>query len=316
MNFKAKKGAAMNTEYAVKTNNLSKIYGAKAAVSHLNMEVRTGDIYGFIGRNGSGKSTTLKMCCGLVHPTEGEISLYGAPVKNQNARRRVGMLIEEPGLYPHMTARENMILNAKCLGLADLSSVDAILELLSLSHAGKKKVRQFSMGMRQRLGIAMALLGNPDLLILDEPINGLDPEGIREVRECLIRLNEEAGKTIVISSHILGELSKLATRYGIIKDGELIRQISRKKLEEQCRDYLDLKVDDADRTAALLSEYYPDAGYEVFGRNQLHVFDFQESAPLTTLLVQNGIAVQSSSLHRMDLEEYFLDLMEGGAQNA
>lgn len=306
----------MNTEYAVKTNNLTKMYGTKAAVSHLNMEVKSGDIYGFIGRNGSGKSTTLKMCCGLVHPTEGEISLYGSSVKDQNARRRVGMLIEEAGLYPHMTARDNMVLNAKCLGLTDLRSVDTILEMMNLSGTGKKKVGQFSMGMKQRLGIAMALLGNPDLLILDEPINGLDPEGIREVRECLIRLNEEAGKTIIISSHILGELSRLATRYGIIKDGELIRQVSSHKLEEQCRDYLDLKVDDADRTAALISEYYPEAVYEVFGRNQLHVFDFQESAPLVTLLVQNGIGVHSSSLHRMDLEEYFLDLMEGGAHHA
>lgn len=316
MRSEAKKGAAMNTEYAVRTKNLSKIYGAKAAVSHLNMEVRAGDIYGFIGRNGSGKSTTLKMCCGLVHPTEGEISLYGLPVKNQTARRRVGMLIEDAGLYPHMTARDNMILKAKCLGLTDEKSVDKILELMNLSHTGKKKIRQFSMGMKQRLGIAMALLGNPDLLILDEPINGLDPEGIREVRESLIRLNEEAGKTILISSHILGELSKLATCYGIIKEGELIQQISREKLEEKCKDYLELQVDNADRTAALLSEHYPKIHYEVSGRNQLQVFDFTESGLLTAMLVQNGILVHSCSLHRMDLEQYFLELMEGGVQYA
>lgn len=306
----------MNTEYAVRTNNLSKRYGAKAAVSHLNMEVKAGDIYGFIGRNGSGKSTTLKMCCGLVHPTEGEAFLYGTDVKDQTARRRVGMLIEDAGLYPHMTARDNMILKAKCLGLADLSSVDPILELMGLAHAGKKKIRQFSMGMKQRLGIAMALLGNPDLLILDEPINGLDPEGIREVRECLLNLNEEAGKTIIISSHILGELSKLATRYGIIKDGELIQQISRKQLEEKCRDYLELKVDNGDRTAALLSEHYPSLHYEAADRHRIHVFDFSEPALLTELLVKNGISVYSCSLHQLDLEQYFLELMEGGGQYA
>lgn len=306
----------MNTEYAVKTNNLSKLYGPKAAVSHLNMEVKSGEIYGFIGRNGSGKSTTLKMCCGLVHPTEGEITLYGSPVTDQTTRRRVGMLIEEAGLYPHMSARDNMMLKAKCLGLTDFRSVDEILELMNLSDAGKKKTRQFSMGMKQRLGIAMALLGNPDLLLLDEPINGLDPEGIREVRECLLRLNEEAGKTIVISSHILGELSKLATCYGIIKDGELIQQISRKKLEERCRDYLEVQVDNTDRTAALLSENYPSAHYEVMDGKQIQVYDFTDSASLTALLVTKGIQVYSCSLHQMDLEQYFLELMEGGVRHA
>ncbi|MDC7287028.1 ABC transporter ATP-binding protein [Blautia schinkii] len=306
----------MNTQYAVKTNNLSKLYGTKAAVSHLNMEVKPGEIYGFIGRNGSGKSTTLKMCCGLVHPTEGEISLFGCPVTDETTRRRVGMLIEDPGLYPHMNARDNMILKAKCLGLTDFRSIDHILELMNLSDTGKKKTGQFSMGMKQRLGIAMALLGNPDLLILDEPINGLDPEGIREVRECLLTLNEEAGKTIIISSHILGELSKLATCYGIIKEGELIQQISRKKLEAKCRDYIQLKVDNTDRTAALLAENFPDLHFEAADRNQLHVYDFADPAPLTTLLVTNGIQVHSCSLHQMDLEQYFLELMEGGRRYA
>lgn len=306
----------MQTQYAIKTNNLSKLYGSKAAVSHLNMEVRPGEIYGFIGRNGSGKSTTLKMCCGLTHPTEGEISLFDSPVTDEAVRRRVGMLIEEPGLNPHMNARDNMVLKAKCLGLTDFSSIDHMLELMNLSDTGKKKTRQFSMGMKQRLGIAMALLGNPDLLILDEPINGLDPEGIREVRECLLTLNEEAGKTIIISSHILGELSKLATCYGIIKDGELIQQISRKKLEEKCRDYIELKVDNADRTAALLSENFPGLHFEAADRNQLHVYDFADPAPLTTLLVTNGIRVHSCSLHQMDLEQYFLELMEGGPHYA
>lgn len=306
----------MNTQYAVRTKNLSKTFGKKAAVSHLNMEVKANDIYGFIGRNGSGKSTTLKMCCGLVHPSEGEIALYDSPVKDPNARRRIGMLIENAGLYPHMTARDNMILNAKCLGLTDLKSVDSILGLMNLTHTGNKKIRHFSMGMKQRLGISLALLGNPDLLILDEPINGLDPEGIREIRECLLTLNHEAGKTILISSHILGELGKMATHYGIIKDGEMIEQISQQKLAEKCRDYLNLKVDQTDRTAALISENFPNASYEVFDRDELHIFAFSDSAPLISLLVENGISIYSSSLHQMDLEQYFLELMEGGAPHA
>lgn len=306
----------METQYAVQTKNLSKKYGQKAAVNHLNLEVKKGDIYGFIGRNGSGKSTTLKMCCGLARPTEGEISLYGLPVTNPIARRRVGMLIEEAGLYPHLSARDNMILNAKCLGLTDYKSINTILDMVNLSYTGKKPVRAFSMGMKQRLGIAMALLGNPDLLILDEPINGLDPEGIREVRQCLINLNEQTGKTILISSHILGELSKMATRYGIIKEGSLVRQLSKSKLDEECKDYLEVKVDNMDKTSAVFAEHFPEIHFEVMDKNCMHIFSFTKSALLTSLLVQNEIQVYACSLHQIDLEQYFLDLMEGGVQYA
>lgn len=306
----------MKTPYAVKTMNLSKIYKNTTAVSHLDMKVMQGDIYGFIGRNGSGKSTTLKMCCGLIHPTEGEITLFGSPVREQAVRRRVGMLIEDTGLYPNFSARDNMILHAQNLGLTDYKSVDSILDLMKLSNTGKKKAKLFSMGMKQRLGISLALLGNPDLLILDEPINGLDPEGIREIRECLIRLNEEAGKTILISSHILGELDKIATRYGILKDGELIQQVTKEELSNQCRDYLHLEVNNADKTAAILSETYPGLHYEVYDKQQIHIYDFTDIASLTTLLVQNSISVNACMLHHMDLEEYFLHLMEGGAQHA
>ena len=259
----------MNTDYAVRTHGLTKFYGQKPAVDHIDMNVKKGEIYGFIGRNGAGKSTTLKMLCGLAHPTEGEISLFGSPVSDQTARRRVGMLIENAGLFPNCTARENMILKAQCLGLVNMDSVDRFLKLINMADAGNKKVKQFSMGMKQRLGIAMALLGNPDLLILDEPINGLDPEGIREIRECLLKLNKEEGKTILISSHILGELSKIATQYGIIKDGQLIRQMTKEDLEEQCRDYLLVEVEHAERAAAVLAENIPDASYEVFAQGRI-----------------------------------------------
>ena len=172
------------------------------------------------------------------------------------------------------------------------------------------------MGMKQRLGIAMALLGNPDLLILDEPINGLDPEGIREIRECLLKLNKEEGKTILISSHILGELSKIATQYGIIKDGQLIRQMTKEDLEEQCRDYLLVEVEHAERAAAVLAENIPDASYEVFAQGRIHIYDYLDSGKVTTLLVQNGVTVFSCGLHQIDLEQYFLELMDGGAKNA
>lgn len=306
----------MNTDYAVRTHGLTKFYGQKPAVDHIDMNVKKGEIYGFIGRNGAGKSTTLKMLCGLAHPTEGEISLFGSPVSDQTARRRVGMLIENAGLFPNCTAMENMILKAQCLGLVNMDSVDRFLKLINMADTGNKKVKQFSMGMKQRLGIAMALLGNPDLLILDEPINGLDPEGIREIRECLLKLNKEEGKTILISSHILGELSKIATQYGIIKDGQLIRQMTKEDLEEQCRDYLLVEVEHAERAAAVLAENIPNASYEVFAQGRIHIYDYLDSGKVTTLLVQNGVTVFSCGLHQIDLEQYFLELMDGGAKNA
>lgn len=302
----------MEIKYAVKTRNLIKSYKQKKAVSHINMEVREGEIYGFIGRNGAGKSTTLKMCCGLVHPTEGEIRLFDAPVKDETVRRRIGILIEEPGLYPHLSARENLILKASCMGITDMKKADELLGMLNLQDTGKKKVKTFSMGMKQRLGIAMALLGNPDLLILDEPINGLDPEGIREIRNFLMKLNQETGKTIIISSHILGELSKMATCYGIIKDGELIQQMTREELEQKCKDYLLICVNDTARAAAVLEEAYPDITYEVYENKNIHIYDRTDSGDLIILLVEHGVHVEACSLHQMDLEHYFLELMEGG----
>ena len=172
------------------------------------------------------------MICGIAWPTEGEIRLFGKPVSDPVVRRRLGVLIESAGVYPHMTARQNVVMKAMCMGLADERSVDDVLRMTGLADVGKKKVKHFSMGMKQRLGVALALLGKPDLLILDEPINGLDPEGIRELRQLIWKLHEE-GKTILISSHILGELSKISTNYGIIKDGEMIEQLTREELEEK-----------------------------------------------------------------------------------
>lgn len=304
------------TEYAVETQGLTKIYGDKAAVDHVDLRVKSGSIYGFIGRNGAGKSTTLKMISGLVHPSQGDIRVFGKPVSGETARRRLGILIEAPGLYPNLSARENMLLKAKCMGLVKDGGVDEAMELMGIADTGKKKVKSFSMGMKQRLGIAMALLGNPDLLVLDEPINGLDPEGIREIRESLRRLNEEQGKTILISSHILGELSKLASDYGIIKDGELIRQMSKEELEEMCRDFLLLEVDNADRAAALLSETIPETEYEVYDRKTLHIYGFMDTGTVNTLMVEHGITVTGCSVHSMDLENYFLNLMDGGERHA
>lgn len=296
---------------AVETVCLTKMYKDKAAVKQLNMSVREGEIYGFIGKNGAGKSTTMKMLCGLAGPTSGEIRLFGKPVSDPVIRRRMGVLIETPGLYPHMTARQNAVLKARCMGLADERSVDEALTLSGLSDAGTKKVKCFSMGMKQRLGVALALLGNPDLLILDEPINGLDPEGIRELRQLVLRLHE-TGKTILISSHILGELSKISTTYGIIKDGEMIEQIASQALEEKCLDYFQIQVDDVSRALVLIQETFPKVRTEVSDSRMVRVYGLEEGAGLIQLLVEKQIQVYASGFHRMDLEDYFLSRMEGG----
>lgn len=297
-------------ELAVETTCLTKMYKEKAAVKQLNLKVREGEIYGFIGRNGAGKSTTLKMLSGLTSPTEGEIRLFGKSVNDPVIRRRIGVLIESAGLYPNMTARQNIIMKAKCMGLVNETSIDYVLQITGLTNTGKKRVKHFSMGMKQRLGVALALLGNPDLLILDEPINGLDPEGIRELRQLILQLQEE-GKTIIISSHILGELSKISTNYGIIKNGELIEQITKEALEEKCMDYFQIEVNDIHRALPLIQEKFPKVETSVFDTKTIRIYGLSEGAKLNQTLIENQISIYASGFHHMDLEEYFLERMEG-----
>lgn len=293
---------------AVETMGLTKLYGGKAAVKDLNLRVGEGQIYGFIGRNGAGKSTTLKMISGLASSTQGEVSLFGKPLSDPVVRRRLGVLIEEAGLYPNMTARQNVVMRAKCMGLAEEKSIDQVLDLTGLSNTGKKQVKHFSMGMKQRLGVALALLGNPDLLILDEPINGLDPEGIKELRQLVLKLQEE-GKTILLSSHILGELSKIATNYGIIKDGELMEQITRSELEEKCQDYFQVEVGDVRRALPVIQESFPQVQAEVSDARIIRIYGLSEGVELNRRLAENQVPVYGSGFHHIDLEEYFLERM-------
>ncbi len=283
----------MNTQYVVETHQLCKQYGKQYAVNHMDMHIKKGDIYGFIGRNG-------------------EIKLFGGPSDNQIAHQRIGILIEEAGLYPHLNAYDNLELQALSLGIVDKQVINDVLKLMNLEHVGSKKVKNFSMGMKQRLGIAMAMLGNPDFLILDEPINGLDPEGIREMRETLLKLNKEQGMTMIISSHILGELNKLATTFGIIKDGVLIQEISKDQLDEKCKEYLSIEVDNTEKACFVLEEMTEEIEYEVKDQTALHIYNYTDSSKLISEFVNEGIAVQSATFHNQDLEEYFLSLMEGG----
>ena len=292
---------------AVETVCLTKMYKDKAAVKQLNMSVREGEIYGFIGKNGAGKSTTMKMLCGLAGPTSGEIRLFGKPVSDPVIRRRMGVLIETPGLYPHMTARQNAVLKARCLGLADERSVDEALTLSGLSDAGTKKVKCFSMGMKQRLSIALALVGKPDLLILDEPINGLDPKNIAQLRSLLKKLNEEHKVTMLISSHILSEIDQMATHVGIIDKGQLIFQDRLSALHEHSRSRLRLRTtDNAQALDALRQKGIPAAEQD----GQLILKDSSDDnvSRAIRLLVYANVGILRAEEAQMSLEDIFLNL--------
>ena len=296
----------------IQTTGLSKRYRDKWAVDHLDLRVEQGDIYGFIGQNGAGKSTALKLLCGLARPTQGEALIFGKPVRDSVARRRVGALIEQPGLYPDLSGRENLRLYAALLGLdSPERQVKEILETVGLSPKEKKPAKHYSMGMKQRLGVGLALLGGPDLLLLDEPINGLDPEGIREMRELLLRLNRERGLTILVSSHILGELSKIATRYGIIQQGRMVEQITAGELAQKCTDYLHLRAEQPQKAAALLERALHLTRWEMRPEGEIRIYEAADPRAVGQILTQTGIAVEEMGLHRQDLEGYFLERMGG-----
>ena len=300
-------------EYVLEVNDLCKKYKETMAVNHVNMKIKKGDIYGFIGRNGAGKSTTLKLISGHIFPTSGEIKFFGEE-RNSFTNKRIGALIENAGLYSNLSAFDNMDIKATGMGLKDKSKINEILELVKLDPKSKKIVKKFSLGMKQRLGIALALLGNPDLLILDEPINGLDPEGIREIREVIQYLNENKKMTIIISSHILGELSKISTRYGIIRDGSIIEEISSKELENKCKDYLSVKVSNVKRALPILEEKLKIKDYQVHENDEIWIFDNVDSAKVNLVLTENNISISQIFYQKQDLESYFLSKI-GGQDN-
>ena len=302
----------------LKTYNITKKYGEQLAVDNVNMTIKKGDIYGFIGQNGAGKTTLIRLITGLIHKSGGEIELLGVNEENElnKARTMVGSLIESPSLYTNMTARENLEVSRLVRNIPGKKCIDEVLELVGLKDVEKKKVKNFSLGMRQRLGIANALMGNPKLLILDEPINGLDPMGIVEIRELLKKINKEKDMTILISSHILSELSELATTYGIISNGKLIEEITAKQLSEKCRQYIDLKVDNTARAVILLERELGISDYEVLEDSNIKVFsNLDNVGEVNSLLSRSGIIVESISVKSENLEEYFMNKV-GGVLNA
>lgn len=304
-------------EYVLKTENISKVYGNHKVVNRVCMHVKKGAIYGFIGKNGAGKTTFMRMVAGLAAPAEGSMELFGSQ-DLEKQRIRIGGLIENPGVFANMTARENLEVLRRQFGIADKDAVTKLLEFVGLLDTGKKKVKNFSMGMKQRLGIAISLFRNPDFLILDEPINGLDPEGIIEIRELILKLNKEKNITILISSHILGELSKIATHYGIIRDGMLIEEFSAEELKERCRRCQKIVVDDPELSANILEEKLHITKFDVPKQNMIRVFEhLEERAKINKALIDHGVNLEESYVAGQDLEGYFMNLLgdmqaEGG----
>ncbi len=294
-------------EYILRTKNLTKQFGEKFAVRGVSMQIRKGEIYGFIGKNGAGKTTLMRLILGAAMPTDGSIELFGGEDEN-SARHRIGALLEYPCIYKNCSALENLRRFAILTG-NDTDELDDILELVGLGKVGNKKAGQFSLGMKQRLAIGIALLGHPEFLVLDEPINGLDPAGIKEIRDVILALNQKKGVTFLISSHLLDELSKIVTTYGIIKDGVLIEQITAPELQAKCRHHLKIAADDIPKTAALL-ECLTDKRYIKVGDGCLYLYDLiDKSGRINRLLVNHGIRVSELAVQTASLEEYFLERM-------
>ena len=294
----------------IETNGLSKAFGSKMAVDQFDMHVGQGDIYGFVGRNGAGKSTVMRMLAGLAAPTDGEVREFGMQPREASASRRIGALIESPGLYGSMSATDNLMMKALALGLADpKDKVRDLLDLTGLGSVGSKATKNFSMGMKQRLGLALALLGSPDLLLLDEPLNGLDPEGAREIRRLIMRLNDERGITVVVSSHVLEQLGKMATRYGVIREGRMVREMSAAEVDQECCDFLQLEAANPTLALAVLQERFAGLRFQSMPDGAIRVFGGADAGAVGAALNEQGIAVRGLYAHRRDLEEFFVEMM-------
>ena len=303
-------------DYVLQTNSLTKKYKNYQALKGLSMNVPKGSIYGFVGKNGAGKTTLIRLICGLQKPTSGDFSIYG--IRNDSrdiskARRRMGAVVETPSIYMDMTAEENLKQQYLILGLPSYDGITELLELVGLENSGKKKAKNFSLGMKQRLGIAVALAGNPDFLVLDEPINGLDPQGIVEIRELILKLNRERQITVLISSHILDELSRLATHYGIIDKGRMVKELSSEELEAACRKCVRVEVSDTNILARVLHSMNLD--YEIVSDSTADIFASISITQLALALTKENCELISVQEKDENLEGYYLSLV-GGECNA
>ncbi len=306
------------TDIVIRTQNITKKYKNNFALNNVSINIRKGDIYGLIGKNGAGKTTLLRIISGLSILNEGKLEIFGQTSESDlnSVRSRTGCIIESPNFYPYLSARKNLEYYRIQKGIPGKECVEKALNNVGLSEIGNKKFKNYSLGMKQRLGLALAIMGNPDLLILDEPINGLDPIGIVEFREILKKLNRERNTTIIISSHILGELSQLATTYGFIDNGRLLQEITSKEIEEKCRHHLLVKVNDTAKASVVIEKELGCDDYHVLNDNQIKIYAFIDTPEIVTqALIKNNIMVSTINQCGANLEDYFVDLI-GGNQNA
>ncbi|MDE6663881.1 MAG: ATP-binding cassette domain-containing protein [Lachnospiraceae bacterium] len=302
-------------DYVLTTNALTKNYRHFKALNGVSMNVPKGAIYGFVGKNGAGKTTLIRLICGLQEPTSGEYTLYGRKNNDKaigKSRRRIGAVVETPSIYLEMTAEDNLKQQYNILGLPSFDGLYDILKLVGLDNTGKKKAKNFSLGMRQRLGIAIALVGDPDFLVLDEPVNGLDPQGIIEIRELILKLNRERQITVLISSHILEELSKFATYYGFIDAGRIVKEISAQDLEKACRKSVRIEVTNIGALVRVLDNFNME--YSVIDETHADIFDKVNITQLTLALVEEKCEVLSLTEKEESLESYYVSLV-GGERN-
>ena len=303
-------------EYVLVAQGLSKHYKDFKALDNLTMHVPKGSIYGFVGRNGAGKTTLIRLICGLQAPTTGSYLLYGTDFTRKElakVRRRMGAVVETPSIYLDLTAEDNLKEQFRVLGVPSDDGIPELLKLVGLEDTGKKKARNFSLGMKQRLGIAVALAGDPDFLVLDEPVNGLDPQGIIEIRELILKLNRERGLTVLVSSHILDELSKLATHYGFIDGGRIVKELSARELEAACRKCLRVEVTDTRALARVLDGMGLE--YKIMSDGQADVFAQLNVSQLTLALAKEDCEVLSMQERDESLESFFINLVGGGSDD-
>lgn len=304
--------------YVLKTNNLTKTYNGKEVVSNVNMSVKKGEIYGFLGPNGAGKTTLMRMLTNLVKPTSGESEIFGEKLKNTSYEvlKRLGTIIEYPVFYEKLSARENLELHCEYMGYFDKKAIDKALDLVDLKNIDNKSVKDFSLGMKQRLGIARAITTKPELLILDEPINGLDPIGIKEFRDLFKMLSKEYGITILISSHILAEIEQIADTIGVINNGRLIEEVSMESIRAGNTEYIELIVGDAEKVAYVLSNELNISNFKVLDSKTIRIYDGSISQnQITKTLINSDISIEGITKKNGSLEEYFLNLLNGGSVN-
>ncbi len=303
-------------DYVLETNALTKKYKNFKALDRLTMKIPQGSIYGLVGKNGAGKTTLIRIICGLQNPTSGEFSLYGEKNSTKRitkARQRIGAVVETPSIYLDMTAYDNVKQQYITLGIPSYDDIKDLLTLVGLENTGRKKAKNFSLGMKQRLGIAIALAGNPDFIVLDEPVNGLDPQGIVEMRELILKLNKEKNITFLISSHILDELSRLATHYGFVDRGKVVKEISAKELEHVCRKAVRIQVTDMHILSVVLEE--SNMEYSVLSDKEADIYSSFNVSKLVLKLAEKGCSVISMSERDESLEGYYINLVGGNGND-